>query len=221
MNSSIPTLSSLITLFVVNMAIAQFTGFEDAPTRRGISSVRSGTLEGLYIERTAGETPDAKEVSITFILSKLPSAFFDYYDPEEKAIILDLYDTRVGESELDSLKEFPITSSRIEDTQIDLNKDIAGLKPDFRDVVRVFLYSPYDFRYRIEEEFGILNLTFPWNKEIEKQLKRSKSAIYWRVPLAMGIVGSMGLGAYLIWFKDNNEEIIPPIDIMGDPPSHP
>ena len=147
-------------ILLIGIGVCQFSGFEDAPTRRGSVQIRSGTLEGLILEKKTGLTPDAKEVSVTIILSKLPSAFFDYYDHDKKAIVLDLYDTRVGESQLDTIAEYPITGSKVENTQIDLNKEVAGLKPDFRDVVRVMFYSKYGLYYDIEEEFGVLNLKF-------------------------------------------------------------
>jgi len=61
----------------------------------------------------------------------------------------------VGESSLDTINEHPIKGSKVEDTQVDLNKDIAGLRPDLRDVVRIYLYTDFVIPYEIEEEFPI------------------------------------------------------------------
>jgi hypothetical protein len=211
-----------IALFLtVNSGLCQFSGFEDAPTRRGTASVHSGTLEGLFLEKMEGETPDAKEVTITFVISKLASAFFDHYDKEKKAIIVDLYDTRVGESQLDTINEHPIKGSKVEDTQVDLNKDIAGLRPDLRDVVRIYLYSDFAIPYEIEEEFGVVNLKFNWSKKIEKELVRSMRSLFWKIPLAIIVTGGAAAYAYYEWLYEKPKPDKDYVGDLGPPPDHP
>jgi len=160
-------------------------------------SAGSGTLEGVVVEIKEGETPDEKNVNIVFLLSKMTSVFFDQYDAEKKAIVLDLYDTKLGESPIDSVIQFPIKTSHIEQTEIDLNKEVEGLRPDLRDVVRIALFSDYNVPYQVEEEFGVINLRFKWSRKIQKKLARDSRSLYWQVPLAATVVGG---GAFAYWY---------------------
>ncbi len=214
-------------LFLLFMAgsqwgFGQFIGFEDAPTQRGNVQRGAGTLEGMVVEKRVGATPDEKDVTITFILTEMPSAFFDYYDLEKKAVVLDLYDVEVGESAIDTLKEHPITHSYLEQTQVDLNKEVAGLKPDLRTVVRITLFTPYNLSYAIEEEFGVVTLKFKWSRKIEKKLNRSKNSIYWKFPLATAVLAGIGYYSYDRWFKEETVGPSCPVcDEAGELPNHP
>ncbi len=213
---------TICMVLLVNNAISQFSSFVDAPTRRVTVNLNSGALEGLIVESTPGEKSDEKEVVITFIFTKLPSVFFDNYEPDEKAIILDFYDTRIGESPLDTVLEHPIFSSQVENTQIDLNKDVAGLRPDMRDIVRIKLFTnfPMTKDYNVEEKFGVINLTFKWSKKIENRYRNQRRWKYWGIPsVALGIAG-LGYLAYTIWVPPPRTAP-DPLKHLGDPPARP
>ena len=153
----------------------------------------------------------------------MPSAFFDYYDDKRKSIVLDLYDVKMGESAIDSLKEHPILGSSVEETQVDLNKDVEGLKPDLRDVIRVSLRTNFNFEYDVEEEFGVVTLKFKWSRKIEKKLNRSKTSIYWKFPLATAVISGLGYYAYITWIEEDKIETDCPVCELngGVLPPHP
>lgn len=209
-------------LLCVSTVFAQFDDFEDAPTQRSVGRASSGTLEGIVVEVKPGETPDAKNVNVVFLLSKMTSVFFDHYDLEKKQIVLDLYDTKLGESPIDSVIQFPIKGSTVEQTEIDLNKDVEGLRPDLRDVVRITLSSDYNVPYQVEEEFGVINLRFKWSRKIEKQLAADSRALYWQVPLYTVLAGGAGFGLW--WWLKPTDDPTPCLlcdNIGTEPPSHP
>ncbi len=168
----------------------------DAPTRTQEEQGVICTIEGVQYIKKENEK-GARDVSIVFLLTEKPSAYFNYYDAEKKAIIFDFYDTHIGESIMEPIHESPISNSTIETSKIDLNKDVAGLKPDIRDVVRVTLYSPYDFEYDVQEDESVITMNFKWSKKYEGQLVAKRRAFYWQFPLALAVAAGAGYGAYV------------------------
>jgi hypothetical protein len=175
---------------------------EDAPTRTEEEEGIICTIEGVQFSKR--ETADKiKELSIVFLLTEKPSAYFNYYDPVKKAIVFDFYDTHIGESIMDPIHEDPITNSTVELFKLDLNKDVGGLKADIRDVVRVTLFTKYDLEYDVQEDYGVITMSFKWGKKIASRMNRSKNAIYWQFPLALAALGGGGYYAYLEYFKED------------------
>jgi len=181
--------------------------FPDAPTRSAEEQGIICTIEGVQFSKKAGPTEGSKELTIVFLLTEKPSAYFNYYDPVKKAVIFDFYDTRIGESIMDPIHEHPITNSTVELFKLDLNKDVQGLKPDIRDVVRVSLMTPYDLEYELQEDYGVITMNFKWNKKTERKFARKKNAFYWQFPLALGILGGASYYAYDKWGPKETDEV--------------
>ena len=151
-------------LFAAVLSHAQnedLAGPPDAPTRIAEQESLICTVEGVQIIKKDGEK-DSKDVKVVFLLTQKPSVYFNYYDSKKKAVVFDFYDTRIGKSIIDSVREPPITTSTVESFKIDLNKDISGLKPDIRDVVRVSLFTPLDFPYDVQEDLGVITMNYKW-----------------------------------------------------------
>jgi hypothetical protein len=214
---------SVLALVVIAAPVcAQYedlVDLEDAPTRTEDEQGIICTIEGVQFSKRES-TDKSKELSIVFLLTEKPSAYFNYYDPVKKAIVFDFYDTHIGESIMEPIHEDPITNSTVELFKLDLNKDVAGLKPDIRDVVRVSLFTPYDFEYDVQEDYGVITMSFKWGKKIASKLSRSAHAIYWQFPLALAVVGGGSYAAYKIFWKETTE---PPTfsETMGLPPPTP
>ena len=204
-----PALTCLVAAGLsLSTAYAQYedlVDFPDAPTRSAEEQGIICTIEGVQFSKKAGPTEGSKELTIVFLLTEKPSAYFNYYDPVKKAVVFDFYDTRIGESIMDPIHEHPITNSTVELFKLDLNKDVAGLRPDIRDVVRVSLMTPYDLEYELQEDYGVITMNFKWNKKTERQFTRKKNAIYWQFPLALGILGGAGYYAYREWGPKDEE----------------
>lgn len=206
-------LSPLLSLPV----LAQYEDFIDAPT---ITQEKQGvicTIEGVQFEKKQGASPDAKEISLVFLLTEKPSAYFNYYDPVKKAVIFDFYDTKIGESIMEPVREHPITNSTVEQFKLDLNKDVAGLRPDIRDVARVMLFTNFDLDYEVQEDEGVITMNFKWNKKVESNFNRKKRSIYWKFPLALAALG--GVGAVTWWYLQPEPPATDPI--VGPLPSRP
>lgn len=181
--------------------------FDDAPTKTADEEGIICTIEGVQFTKKAGPTEGSKELSIVFLLTEKPSAYFNYYDVTKKAVVFDFYDTHIGESIMEQIHEHPITNSTVELFKLDLNKDVEGLKPDVRDVVRVSLFTNYDLDYDIQEDFGVITMNLKWNKKIERTFSRKKNAIYWQFPLALAVLGGAGYGAYSYFYKEDPKEV--------------
>jgi hypothetical protein len=194
----------LFSLFSVLPIYAQYedlVDFPDAPTRTKEEEGVICTIEGVQFTKKAGPTEGSKELSIVFLLTEKPSAYFNYYDLVKKAVVFDFYDTHIGESIMEPIHEHPITNSTVELFKIDLNKDVEGLKPDVRDVVRVSLFTSFDLEYDIQEDYGVITMNFKWNKKTERAFSRKKNAIYWQFPVALAFLGGAGYGAYYYFYK--------------------
>lgn len=203
-------------------AFAQYedlVDLEDAPTRTEDEEGMICTIEGVQFSKREG-TDKSKELSIVFLLTEKPSAYFNYYDPVKKAIVFDFYDTHIGESIMEPIIEDPITNSSVELFKLDLNKDVAGLKPDIRDVVRVSLFTKYDFEYDVQEDYGVITMSFTWGKKIAGKLARKSNAIMWQLPLGLAVLGG---GGYLLYDQYLKPEPEPPTfaETMGLPPMPP
>ena len=191
--------------------------FEDAPTRTKDEEGVICTIEGVQFTKKPGPTEGSKELSIVFLLTEKPSAYFNYYDVVKKAVVFDFYDTHIGESIMDPIHEHPIKNSTVELFKLDLNKDVAGLRPDVRDVVRVSLFSDFDLDYDIQEDYGVITMNFKWDKKKERQFVRKGRAIYWQLPLALAVLGGGGYAGYKYFYKP------PPtaVDFLPSTPTHP
>jgi hypothetical protein len=211
----------LVSLSCILPTFAQYEDMEDledAPTRTKEEEGIICTIEGVQFTKKAGPTADSKELSIVFLLTEKPSAYFNYYDVVKKAVVFDFYDTHIGESIMEPIHEHPITNSTVELFKVDLNKDVEGLKPDLRDVVRVSLNSNFDLDYDIQEDYGVITMNLKWNKKTENAFSRKKNAIYWKFPLALAFLGTAGYGAYYYFYHPDEK----PVDFLPCcPADHP
>lgn len=210
--------ASLSCLAPANAQYEDLVDFPDAPTRSAEEQGIICTIEGVQFTKKAGPTEGSKDLTIVFLLTEKPSAYFNYYDPVKKSVVFDFYDTRIGESIMDPIHEHPITNSTVELFKLDLNKDVQGLKPDIRDVVRVSLQTPFDLEYELQEDYGVITMNFKWNKKTERAFNSKARAIYWQFPLALATLGGAGYYAWETW---GPKQAAPVKDQLPCCPGHP
>ncbi len=198
----------LATAFIIaalsaNPLFAQeedLTNAPDAPTRIIEQQDLRCTLEGLKVTRKASE--NGVDINVAFLLTRKPAVYFHYFDVRKKAVVFDFYDTRMGESLFDSIREPPFTSSKVEYSRIDLNRDVSGLKADIRDVVRVSLFTTAKPDYNVQEDESVITLSLKWNVPRSVPVKRKMNALYWQLPLVVLAAGVAGFGLYEILLKN-------------------
>ena len=156
-------------------------------------------------------------MSVVYLLTESPSAYFNYYDEAKKAVVFDFYDTRIGDSPIEPIRESPFTNSTVELFKQDLNKDVEGLKPDIRDVVRVTLFTKYDLNYDVQEDAGVITMSFKWGRGIQGDYD-SQGWKKW-AKFAGALIGAGGVGLVLVdkLIPDGGN---PPLDPFPFYPSH-
>ncbi len=209
-----------LTVLPAHAQYEDLVDLPDAPTRTPAEKGMICTIEGVqYVTQPSQKEKGGKEISIMFLLTKRPSAYFNYYDAQKKAVVFDFYDTHVGQSIMTPIHDPPFTNSTIQSLKVDLNKDVEGLKPDIRDVVRVSLFTPYDLQYDVQDDESVIAMNFKWSPAIEQKFKNQKKAIYWKFPLALAAAGGLGFAAYELWLQPSNKNTTDPIP--GYPPPRP
>ena len=195
-----------------------FGQYEDLSNVAGSASSKASpvcAIQGIKVAKKDGQK-GAKDVSISFQFSSKPSVFFNYYDAQKKAVVFDFYDAHLRKAVVPSIAENPITRSTVDSVQVDLNKDTKGMDADIRDVVRVSLFTPYDFEYDAQSSGSVVSMNFKWSPAKEAELKKGNKGLYWQLPLAAVLLGGAGFAAY---------EFLKPAetstDVLGNPPSHP
>ena len=205
--------------FAATHVFAQYEDLSNLPGSKASEKVAPVcALQGIQVMKKEG-LKGAKEVSIAFRFASKPSVFFNYYDAQKKAVVFDFYDAHLGKLAVSSVQESPITRSTVDSVQIDLNKDAKGIEPDIRDVVRISLYTPYDLEYDAQGHGATTTMNFKWSPAKEAEIKKKKNALYWQLPLAVGVAGGLGFGAYEFLKKAPEEPV--PNPLGATPGVHP
>ncbi len=194
------TASFFLVAFAQAESWEELDEVNDVLTRTSTSETHSGKLEGMFLDKL--EELGKKDVNVHFIFSDEPVygiTYFNYYDSIKKALVLDFYDSNIGSSILDSIIEYPIVRCEYEEVKIDFNKGISGLKPDIRDMVRISLFTDYNFPYTLGlDEFEVLTLNFAWSKEIEKQLQGPSYSSVWMFLIGTVLIGGLAAGTFFL-----------------------
>ena len=197
------------------------SGFTRAATG---SNIQNAVLEGIQITSEATKVPDERNVTCYFIFRDKPSNYFYDINHREKKLIFEFNDAQRGASPLPAINEPPIKNFTIEEFQIDINKDIEGLTPEWHDVIRIVFNLDAIPLISVRDEYTVISFNFKWTTNPEKiplysVHEKNRSVILWS---AAGLT-TLGLGvlAYFRVFKPK-EDTIPggPIPI-NDLPNRP
>jgi hypothetical protein len=181
-------------------------------------------LIGIQVDEKQGATPDEKLTDVSFIFIDQPSAYYNSF--RENVLTIDFYDAILGEETLPKIDNDPFTLSDITQTKTDVNKDIEGLAPDLKDVVRVTLNVDPKVKmdFTLTDDFNVISLSTVWNKGgkdvVTRKTKKKTKTWMW---IAGGIVGaSVGAVTYfMIATKDDTIPTPPPEPWDPDPPALP
>jgi hypothetical protein len=147
--------------------------YEDAITRRTGQEYQLGIFEGFYVD-TKYKYIDSKTVEIYFILENLPSAYFESYDSINNILTIEFYDVMLGESQINSIYEYPILKTECSDGSVDLNEGVVGFAPDVRKMTKLKFFFKYKIDYTFTmDEYYLFHLKFKWDKQNEKKLENT------------------------------------------------
>lgn len=172
------------------------------------SMFQNAVLEGIQLSSEKGTAPDEMIVSCFFIFRDKPSSYFYETKPRDKKIVFEFNDTEKGASPVPSAKEPPIEGFRIEETKIDINKDVQGLRPEWHDVLRVTMFlDPGVPEISVKDEYSIISFSFKWTTDPDKVdqyviKSRNRSLLLWSLG---GLVAAGGVGGYFLYDMLNPE----------------
>lgn len=187
------------------------------------SKVQNAILEGIQLTVEPSETGNDTLISCYFIFRENPSSYFFSTDLKEKKIVFEFNDVVQGIAPLSSQELKPIKGFRIEAEKVNANEEIAGLKPEWHDIMKVSLFCDAIPILSVKDEYGVVSFSFKWSKDPEKQkelvLKEKKKPLIIGL-VTGGIVGLGGLGLGL--FFGGDDEAAPKENLsITDLPTHP
>ena len=113
----------------------------------------------MQITTELSEVPDEKLISVYFIFRDKPSSYFWEIKPRENNVVFEFHDTNTGTSPVPSVSESPIKGFTIEEGKIDINKDVRGLKPEWRDRIKVIFNMEAIPEIHVNDEFSIVSFS--------------------------------------------------------------
>lgn len=184
------------------------------------SGIKAAVIEGVQISSEPGDRPDEKVISCYFIFRDKPSSYFYDVKLKEKKIIFEFNDTRASAAPVPSVAEAPIKGFTIEQQQVDVNKDVKGLRPEFHNLIRVIFSCDAIPKINVNDEYNVISFNYKWTTDPEKQdkyvLKPARILPYFLV--GGGVLGGGGVAAYFL-LKPKPEPGDQPLDI-SDLPVH-
>lgn len=179
------------------------------------SVVQNAIIEGVQITTEQGVTPDEKVISGYFIFRDKPSSYFWEMKSREKKMVFEFHDTKTGSSPVPSVTESPIKGFTIEEGKVDINKDIRGLKPEWRNIIKVIFDLEAIPDVHVNDEFSIVSFSFKWTTDptkIENYIVKDNTMKV--VLLSSAGVGAVGLGA-LIYYLATKPGDPPPLEPLS------
>ncbi|MFP4678933.1 MAG: hypothetical protein ACLFQB_00500 [Chitinispirillaceae bacterium] len=163
--------------------------------RHAESQFQNAIIEGVQVTTEEGASSDEKVVTCYFIFRDLPSNYFYDVDHKNKELVFEFNDTRTGNSPVTTVREDPITGFEIEEMQVDANRDIKGLKPEWHDQIRVTFDLKKIPVFTVSDEHDIISFKYKWTTNPEKVDMYVQKGKFPTVFLWSGVgLGSLGVG---------------------------
>lgn len=187
------------------------------------SIIKTAVIEGVQVSSEPGEKPDEKVVTCYFIFQDKPSSYFYEVKLKEKKIVFEFNDTKKSDAPINFSAEQPMKDFTVEQKQININKEIKGLKAEFHNQVRVTFNVTAVPKIQVSDEFNVISFTYKWTSDPAKQkefivVDPGPKVIIW----SGASVATIGAGAlvYFLFFGPKPPPPPGPLEI-GDLPKHP
>ena len=174
-------------------------------------------LVGLQLESRPGATKDETMTDISFIFIDRPTAY--YHNLKDNILAVEFYDAVIGSEELPRIKQPPFTDCKIANEKLNVNKDIEGMAPDFKDVVRVTfaLEAGVQIDYTMTDDFNVVTLSSTWSKTGSIVTKRTTQKSKMWMWIVGGVVGVSGAAAAYLVLTQKTDTVVKTPEIW-DPP---
>jgi hypothetical protein len=178
---------------------------------QGESSVQNAVLEGIQLSTEKGDKTNETVVTCYFIFIDKPSSYFFEAKRKPNRLVFEFNDTKKGSAPIPSVAEPPMQGFDIEETRIDVNKEVKGLTPEWHDVVRVKFNLDHIPHIVVTDEYNIISFKYKWTSDPSKVKKYADTPNTGKVLLwtVAGLGSAAAIAAILIG---------PPPPSAGDQP---
>jgi hypothetical protein len=130
--------------------------------------IQNTSLEGIQISHEPGNKTDEIIVSGYFIFKEKPASYFYEVKQQEKKIVFEFNDTRAPVTPIPQVAEPPIKKFTVEQHNIDVNKDIKGLTPEFHNQVRVTFFLDNIPDIHVNDQANVILFSYKWTTNPQK-----------------------------------------------------
>jgi hypothetical protein len=180
--------------------------------RKELSEFQDAVIEGLQVSTEKGATDDEVIVTCYFIFRDKPSSYFYEVNRKERKLTFEFVDARTGTSPIAALEQAPIQEIVITEDQVDANKEIKGLNPEWHDMIRISFQLEYIPVISVSDESNIISFRYKWTTDSEKITQYIEAnrfpMVFW---ISGGTLGSIGIGVltyFLIPKKQPSKELL-------------
>jgi hypothetical protein len=187
------------------------------------SAVQNAILEGVQISSDKGEKPAENVVTCYFIFIDKPSSYFYEIRRKPNRLVFEFNDTKKGTAPIASISEPPISGFDMEETRVDVNKDVKGLTPEWHDVLRIRFSLDQIPQVTVADEYNVISFKYKWTNDpskIKSYVQSDRSPlVFWGSAAGLTAAGGGVLAYYFLKPKGSTE--VPPIptdDLPTRPP---
>jgi len=190
--------------------------------RKELSEFQDAIIEGLQVSTEKGATDDEVIVTCYFIFRDKPSSYFYEVNRKERKLTFEFVDARTGSSPVAALEQAPIQEIVIEEDQVDANKEIKGLNPEWHDMIRISFQLEYIPVISVSDESNIISFKYKWTSNSEKITQYIEAnrfpLVFW---ISGGTLGGIGIGVLTYFLIPKKDKVIDPRLDISDLPVRP
>ncbi|MDR0307779.1 MAG: hypothetical protein LBI42_13210 [Chitinispirillales bacterium] len=186
------------------------------------SEFQDAVIEGLQFSSEPGGTEDEVIISCYFIFRDKPTSYFYDLNRKDKKLVFEFADARTGSSPVQVTEQSPIKGIVIEEMQVDANKEIKGLNPEWHNYIRVTMNLSHIPVISVSDEQNIISFKYRWTTNPEKYPQYIEPnrfpLVFW---LSGGALGAIGIGLLTYFLIPKKENVIDPTLPIDDLPVRP
>ncbi|MFP4522599.1 MAG: hypothetical protein ACLFQK_10675 [Fibrobacterota bacterium] len=186
-------------------------------------------LKGFSAVTQKGQKLGERKTVIRMEFIGKPTSYYHGFNQADTALEFEFYDAGLHKyKDYEGLDDLPFRSTEVFEDSVDLNKDIKGIRPDVRDVVRIRFKLFEEVEFEVYDEYNRIIAELSWNTDPKKNIRYIRESSKKR-KLYLGIAGgaTAGIVAAIVASaiiegtpeeEDDAKTELPPI---GEPPGHP